>query len=314
MARCIEEQFQSIILTIYENLRQSKILYERICKNNNISADKLESQLKISKKFDMNTAIKQGEKEFIRKNKILDSKHRHVFEIMFVLIKNVCINLIQLKSYEKEYDDAYYSMLQVLSMMNYKKTPIENLKKIINSFTKVNYKLVKLLNKAEIEAFGKQEPVEVSFSTRNGKAILVSGSNLKELEDVLKATKGLDLDIYGYQTGLGFLHSLGLTQQVPAVPEIVTNNTSCKRIINIKGREAIIRKPIIPVNRFNYKTLQFIDCLYLLDLEEIKENYKILYKYVRENISKGDLERYLLYYPTSIVNKFLSGGLFSAAR
>ncbi len=126
--------------------------------------------------------------------------------------------------------------------------------------------------------------------------------------------EGLDLDIYGYQTGLGFLHSLGLTQQVPAVPEIVTNNTSCKRIINIKGREAIIRKPIIPVNRFNYKTLQFIDCLYLLDLEEIKENYKILCKYVRENISKGDLERYLLYYPASIVNKFLSGGLFSAAR
>lgn len=126
--------------------------------------------------------------------------------------------------------------------------------------------------------------------------------------------KGLDLDIYGYQTGLGFLHSLGLTQQVPAVPEIVTNNTSCKRIINIKGREAIIRKPIIPVNRFNYKTLQFIDCLYLLDLDEIKENYKTLYRYIQENISKGDLEKYLLLYPTSIVNKFLLGGLFGAAR
>lgn len=126
--------------------------------------------------------------------------------------------------------------------------------------------------------------------------------------------KGLDLDIYGYQTGLGFLHSLGLTQQVPAVPEIVTNNTSCKRIINIKGREAIIRKPIIPVNRFNYKTLQFIDCLYLLDLDEIKENYKTLYRYIQENISKVDLEKYLLLYPTSIVNKFLLGGLFGAAR
>ena len=126
--------------------------------------------------------------------------------------------------------------------------------------------------------------------------------------------KGLDLDIYGYQTGLGFLHSLGLTQQVPAVPEIVTNNTSCKRIINIKGREAIIRKPIIPVNRFNYKTLQFIDCLYLLDLDKIKENYKTLYRYIQENISKGDLEKYLLLYPTSIVNKFLLGGLFGAAR
>lgn len=191
-----QEQFKKIIMTVYENLRQSRILYERICKNNNINADKLELQLKMNKKFDITTAIKQGEKEFIRKNKLLDSKHRHIYEILYVLIKNVCINLIQLKSYGKEYEDAYYSMLQVLSMMNYKKISIDNLKKIIRNFTHTNYKLVKLLHNAEIEAFGKQEPVEVSFSTRNGKAILVSGSNLKELEDVLKATKGMNLDVY----------------------------------------------------------------------------------------------------------------------
>ena len=191
-----KEQFKNIILTIYENLRQSKILYERICKNNNLSSEKLELKVKINKKFDMNEAIKQGEKEFIKKNKILDTTHRHIFEIMFVLIKNVCINLIQLKSYNKDNDEAYYSMLQMLSMMNYKKTSPDNLKKLIKRFTQVNYKLVKLLHQTEIEAFGKQEPVEVSFSTRNGKAILVSGSNLKELEDVLKATKGFNIDVY----------------------------------------------------------------------------------------------------------------------
>lgn len=191
-----QEQFKKIIMTIYENLRQSKILYERICKNNNVNAEKLEAQLKIDKKFDLTTAIKQGEKEFIRKNKLLDKQRRHIYEIMFVLIKNVCINLIQLKSYGKEYEEAYYSMLNVLSIMNYKKTSVDNLKKIIHTFTITNYKLVKLLHKAEIEAFGKQEPVEVSFSTRNGKAILVSGSNLKELEDVLKATKEMNIDVY----------------------------------------------------------------------------------------------------------------------
>lgn len=126
--------------------------------------------------------------------------------------------------------------------------------------------------------------------------------------------EGLDLDIYGYQTGLGFLHSLGLTQQVPAVPEIVTNNTSCKRRITIKDREAIIRKPIIPVTRFNYKTLQFIDALYLLDDNEIKENYVKLYSYIRNNISKRDIENYLFIYPVSIINKFIRGDLINAAR
>lgn len=191
-----QEQFKNIIETIYENLRQSKILYERICKDNNLSTDKLENKLKISKKLDLNEAIKQGEREFIRKNKLIDEKQRHIYEIMFVLIKNVCINLIQLQSYNKDCEDSYYSMLQLLSMMNYKKASTEKLKQIVQRFIKINYKLAKLLHNTEVEIFGKQEPTEVSFSTKVGKAILVSGSNLKELEDVLKATRGNQIDVY----------------------------------------------------------------------------------------------------------------------
>ena len=191
-----QEQFKKIILTIYEHLRQSKILYERICKNNNISTEKLEAQLKINKKFDLNEAIKQGEKEFVKKNKLLNSVHRHAFEIMFVLIKNVCINLIQLKSYNKENENAYFSMLQVLSIMNHRKISIERLKNIIEKFVIINYNLEKILHDSEEKFFGKQDSVEVSFSTRNGKAILVSGSNLTELEDVLKATNGTNIDVY----------------------------------------------------------------------------------------------------------------------
>lgn len=191
-----QEQFKTIILTIYENLRQSKILYERICKDNNMSAEKLENQLSFDKQLNLNNAIKQGEKEFIKKNKLLSQEQRQTYEIMFLLIKNACINLIQLKSYNKTYDEAYYSMLHMLSMMNYKKNSIEKLKQVIKNFTRINYKLTQLLHKAEIEAFGKQKTVEVSFSTRSGKAILVSGSNLKELEQVLKATKGENVDVY----------------------------------------------------------------------------------------------------------------------
>ena len=191
-----QEQFKNIILTIYENLRQSKILYERVCKDNNLSAEKLEKKIHFSKKLDLNEAIKQGEKEFIKKNKLLNQKQRHTYEIMFILIKNVCINLIQLQSYNKDFDEAYYSMLNMLSLMNYKKTSSEKLKQILERFVKINYKLVKILQNTEIETYGNLKPTDVSFSTRIGKAILVSGSNLKELEDVLKATKNSNLDVY----------------------------------------------------------------------------------------------------------------------
>ena len=209
-----QEQFKNIIMTIYENLRQSKILYERICKDNNISVEKLENRLNINKKFDLNEAIKQGEKEFIKKNKLLNQEQRQIYEIMFVLIKNACISLIQLKSYDKNCDEAYYSMLQMLNMMNYKKISTEKLKQVIKNFTKINYKLAKLLHEAEIESFGKQKSVEVSFSTRPAKAILVSGSNLKELEQVLKATKNENVDVYTHGSMI-MGHTYPKLQQYP---------------------------------------------------------------------------------------------------
>lgn len=123
---------------------------------------------------------------------------------------------------------------------------------------------------------------------------------------------GLDLDIYGYYSGLSFLNYLGISQQVPAVLEVVTNKTSCKRSFKIKNRSIILRPSKIPVNRFNYKALQFFDAFYLLTDEEIKENRILLTKYVRENISKSDIELYLFSYPVKIINRILRGNFLNA--
>ncbi|MBQ3311464.1 hypothetical protein IJG72_05235 [bacterium] len=190
------EQFEKIVMNLYENIRQSKILYERLCKGNNENSKNIEKKLDLNKNFNFNEAIKQGEKEFIRKNKLLSKTQRQIYDILLILIKNVCMNLIQLKSYNKECDNSYYTMLHVLNVIDYKKFPAEKLKKFVNTLVKTNYSLQKILHDAEKERYGKQEPIEVSFSTRPNKAILVSGSNLKELEEVLNATKGQNIDVY----------------------------------------------------------------------------------------------------------------------
>ena len=74
---------------------------------------------------------------------------------------------------------------------------------------------------------------------------------------------GLNLDVYGYFTGLTFLNQIGISQQVPAIYEIKTNNTSSKRFIKYHNARAIVRKSKITINRFNYKALQFFDMFYL---------------------------------------------------
>lgn len=111
---------------------------------------------------------------------------------------------------------------------------------------------------------------------------------------------GLNLDIYGYYTGWTFLNQIGISEQVPAIVEITTNNTSCKRMFSIGNRKALLRKGKIAINRFNYKILQFLDAFYLLTEEDIKKNHDLLCEYISNNLSKADLEKYIPLYPIKI--------------
>ena len=125
---------------------------------------------------------------------------------------------------------------------------------------------------------------------------------------------GLELNIYGYYTGQTFLNQIGLSQQVPAKIEIATNNTSCKRLFNIGQRTAILRKGKITINRFNYRALQFFDAFHLLSEDEIKENYDLLFDYIRKYLNKSDFEQYIGLYSTRIMKLIVEGGLINAFK
>lgn len=125
---------------------------------------------------------------------------------------------------------------------------------------------------------------------------------------------GLDIDVYGYYSGLTFLHQLGLTQQVPAVYEITTNNTSCSRLFKYGKYRTILRKGKTTINRFNYKTLQFFDLFYLLNKDDVKNNYDVLYEYIQNNLDKADFEKYISLYPVKILKLIVEGGLINAFR
>ncbi len=59
-----------------------------------------------------------------------------------------------------------------------------------------NIKCMGLLNAAHIERFQAPTPTPVSIGTKAGKAILVSGHDLKMLEELLKQTEGKGVNIY----------------------------------------------------------------------------------------------------------------------
>ncbi|MCD6253760.1 MAG: hydroxylamine reductase [Thermotogae bacterium] len=61
---------------------------------------------------------------------------------------------------------------------------------------KMNIQVMKLLKKAHIETYGEPTPVEVETGTKKGHAIIVTGHNLKALEELLKQTEGKGINVY----------------------------------------------------------------------------------------------------------------------
>ena len=61
---------------------------------------------------------------------------------------------------------------------------------------RINLVTMELLDKANTDSFGHPEPTPVQLGTRAGKAILVSGHDLRMLEELLKQTEGTGVNVY----------------------------------------------------------------------------------------------------------------------
>jgi len=74
----------------------------------------------------------------------------------------------------------------------------------------LNLKVMELLDKANTETYGHPEPTVVSVRPIKGKAILVSGHDLKDLEDLLKQSEGKGVNVYTHGEMLPCLAYPGL--------------------------------------------------------------------------------------------------------
>ena len=122
---------------------------------------------------------------------------------------------------------------------------------------------------------------------------------------------GLDIDIYGYYTGLSFINLIGISQQVPAVIEVTTNKTSCTKVFKIGSRSAVIKKSKIAIDNRNYRVLQFFEMFESLTLREIETNKEVIINYAKKNILKPDFQKYLSTCSVDTINKLLKTGLLA---
>ncbi len=109
---------------------------------------------------------------------------------------------------------------------------------------KVNIKVMGMLNEGHVERFGHPVPTKVQLGTRKNKGILVSGHDLRMIEELLKQTEGKGIDIYthgemlpahGYPGLKKYSHLYGnfggawqdQHKEFPDFPGAIIFNTNC---------------------------------------------------------------------------------------
>ena len=91
---------------------------------------------------------------------------------------------------------------------------------------------------------------------------------------------------YGYITGLSFANQLGLTTQMPAVIEIVTNREATNgRTLMVGNQKVRVKKSVIPVSEDNAELLQLLDSVGQAEKYTeltIEETVDVLITYMRK--------------------------------
>ena len=194
------KQFSEIILKIKALTIDSKNTYLKICKEKDIQPKFIQTNIKLDEKVDdITSLIQQGEKEYTNRTEHLSPERKNLLEVMAFIIKSLCINVVELKSYSENdslIEDGFQKILVLLNFLNYPDGNLQDILDEIKNSTNTDNKIYKKIQQLKIERYGEPDKYEVSLSTRPNKAILVAGHSLRELEDLLEYTKDKNIDIY----------------------------------------------------------------------------------------------------------------------
>ena len=96
----------------------------------------------------------------------------------------------------QEAEEIYAFFHEALDFLTKEKSTIDELFTLNMKCGKINYKAMEILDTANTGTYGHPVPTQVRITPIKGKAILVSGHDLKDMEEILKQTEGKGINVY----------------------------------------------------------------------------------------------------------------------
>ena len=191
------EAIRQMIEKAIEMRRRAKGMYEKACKGEGMEPGDIAPPMLYSPGDDLDTLVQKGRKVGI------DSRRKMLGEIITGLQELLMYGLKGMGSYAhhaailgEEDDDVYAFFHKALHTLANEETDTDKLTSMCLECGKVNLRVMELLDRGHTKTYGHPEPTEVRIHPKKGKAIVVSGHDMKDLEELLKQTEGKGINVY----------------------------------------------------------------------------------------------------------------------
>ena len=191
-----DDVFAKVICTYSQELSSLKQKYILECEKQALTPEFINSEIDTEKGCDVIKSIRLGERKYLRTLNLNDKFAHSVQELVFFTAKSLAIYLIELNTLDRDSQSAFDMILELLDSLNVSDITQEDIKKLLFVAAEEEYLLIKQLAELREELFGERQVSEISFSSTDGKAILVDGTNLKELKEILDAVGDKAINVY----------------------------------------------------------------------------------------------------------------------
>ena len=140
--------------------------------------------------------VAQGEMVGIISDPDIDADILSLRELLIYGIRGMAAYADHAAILGKEDDSVYAFMQEGMASTLNKELRVDEYIGLVMKCGEVNLKTMELLDAANTGTYGHPEPTAVPLGAKVGKAVLVSGHDLKDLEEILKQTKGKGINIY----------------------------------------------------------------------------------------------------------------------
>ncbi len=191
-------RFQTLMKQAAAIRDKARTMYEQACKKAGKEPERFDCEVEWWDAVDELTELdREGESLSIqRRIGNLGDDIAGLQELITYGIKGLAAYADHAQILGKEDESIYAFIHKALDCLTRRPTDVNQLLAHALECGRINLRAMELLDAAHTEAYGHPEPTQVRVTPVKGKCIVVSGHDLKDLEELLRQTKGKGINVY----------------------------------------------------------------------------------------------------------------------